>query len=75
MTIPETTKGVATTAVGGLSAIGAVVAWGLDRAGVNLDMTETALVTGGVVTVLTAIGARGIVGLARLVWRGDKSSP
>lgn len=58
---------------GGASSLGVLVVWLAGYFGVDLGAEEGAAIAGVAATVALFVGRKGILGLARVLWRGSGS--
>ena len=56
----------------GLGGVGVLTVWLLGREGVSLTGEESSVITGAVTSFGLLIGKRGVVGIARMLWRGSE---
>lgn len=61
-------------AAGGSTIPAVLIVWLAGYFGLDLSAEAGALVAGGIIATALFVGRRGIVGVARIVWRGNPPS-
>lgn len=55
----------------GLGSFGVLLVWVAGNLGLSLNAEEASAASGAVTSIGLVIGRRGIIGIVRMIWRGD----